>query len=647
MDYLPGFKIETKVVDVTYDEHEPVVAQLCVGEEVFLRRDAYSSYDPNAISVERASGEQIGYINKHITVDLAPKFDRNGDSVSAIITAIIGDYDRDSNLTVKIEFVVPEPRNPNPEKAVVREPYEMPFRFAPMNDGDEVTTTHDILINEMSSVEDIMNHTLELTDEQEKIIDSDIRGDSALKIIAFAGTGKTTTLLRYTEIRPHLRFLYVAFNKSVRLEAEQKFPSNVTCKTSHSLAYRKFGKPHKDRLIPNLRLNDVKSRLGLKTYEQTRIVSETFQKFLHSIDSRFHEKHISWRRFALQKEGSEDPSFYLSMAAKLWTIMCDPNEDRIGMLHDCYLKQYQLSRPQLDFDCILLDEAQDTNPVVSDIVLNQKCPKILVGDPHQQIYAFRGAQDAMRQIKSQQQSYLTYSFRFGSEIAWIANKILRTFKEEKKNLKGIRQNNKLDEAQDYAIIARTNAAVFDEAARLCSSGKIAFLGGINGYQFNDIVDLYRLYSGSMFNISNPYIRSFQNYQALKAFAEEADDWELKSKCKVVEKYQDSIPDLVKRVKATAVERAQADVIITTAHKSKGSQFSRVRLCSDFPPFFQDNKLISKTEIDADEFNLIYVAVTRAKDFIEFDAAYEWKNFISYGQQPGFEKILEYFNLEDS
>jgi len=79
-------------------------------------------------------------------------------------------------------------------------------------------------------------------------------------------------------------------------------------------------------------------------------------------------------------------------------------------------------------------------------------------------------------MKPDRKFYLTYSFRFVPEIAWIANKILSTFKQETKPIKGLRAQQITDESNDYAIIARTNAFVFDEAARLCDSKKITFLG---------------------------------------------------------------------------------------------------------------------------------------------------------------------------
>ncbi len=73
------------------------------------------------------------------------------------------------------------------------------------------------------------------TPEQQAVIDW--QGDK-LVVNAFAGTGKTSTLVKYAENHPELRMLYIAFNRSVREEADEKFPANVLCKTSHQQIYR-------------------------------------------------------------------------------------------------------------------------------------------------------------------------------------------------------------------------------------------------------------------------------------------------------------------------------------------------------------------------------------------------------------------------
>ena len=58
------------------------------------------------------------------------------------------------------------------------------------------------------------------------------------KVVAFAGTGKTSTPVEFVKRRPHQTFLEICFNKAIQLEAASKF-SNKNCITTtmHSLAY--------------------------------------------------------------------------------------------------------------------------------------------------------------------------------------------------------------------------------------------------------------------------------------------------------------------------------------------------------------------------------------------------------------------------
>ncbi|KAK6314861.1 hypothetical protein J4Q44_G00143900 [Coregonus suidteri] len=97
-----------------------------------------------------------------------------------------------------------------------------------------------------------------------------------------------------------------------------------------------------------------------------------------------------------------------------------------------YLKLWHLQRPTLDkYDVIFIDEAQDCTPAIMDIMLPQHCGKILVGDPHQQIYTFRGAVNALNLVEHTHLYYLTHSFRFGSEIAYIGATIFQVCKKVK------------------------------------------------------------------------------------------------------------------------------------------------------------------------------------------------------------------------
>jgi F-box protein, helicase, 18 len=121
----------------------------------------------------------------------------------------------------------------------------------------------------------------------------------------------------------------------------------------------------------------------------------------------------------------------LDTASQLWARMQDPTDVTVGMLHDGYLKRYQLSRARLPFDLILFDEAQDANPTTADILLRQPAQKVFVGDAHQQLYAFRGATNALAAFPTEETCCLSKRFRFDPAVAGIANALLHTYKGER------------------------------------------------------------------------------------------------------------------------------------------------------------------------------------------------------------------------
>lgn len=75
---------------------------------------------------------------------------------------------------------------------------------------------------------------MQLTPEQQAVLST----NSNLVINAVAGSGKTTTLIEYAKSRiASSKILYLAFNKTVKTEAAQKFTaagiSNVKVETAH------------------------------------------------------------------------------------------------------------------------------------------------------------------------------------------------------------------------------------------------------------------------------------------------------------------------------------------------------------------------------------------------------------------------------
>ncbi|MFJ9523648.1 UvrD-helicase domain-containing protein [Kitasatospora sp. NPDC101801] len=252
---------------------------------------------------------------------------------------------------------------------------------------------------------------------------------------AGAGTGKTTTLRLLADSTPR-RGLYLAFNKSVADEAARTFPDRVRCATAHSLAFRAVAAPYQHRLggsrIPT---HAVATALGitrplslgegkvLEPWTLAHITLRTVRAYCWSADTELTEDHVPLQR------GAEEPRLHaevaravLPLARRAWQDISAPAGTQIRFEHDHYLKMWQLTNPRLPGDYLLLDEAQDTNPVLESVIAAQHghTQLVLVGDSAQQIYAWRGARDIMNRAPGTQLT-LSQSFRFGPALADEAN----------------------------------------------------------------------------------------------------------------------------------------------------------------------------------------------------------------------------------
>ncbi|MGH8156563.1 MAG: UvrD-helicase domain-containing protein [Rhodanobacter sp.] len=478
---------------------------------------------------------------------------------------------------------------------------------------------------------------MRFTHEQEVIIASKA---PVLKVSAFAGTGKTSTLRGYAEANPNERILYVAFNKAIQVEASHKFPKHVTAKTAHSIAYGQFG--HRFGAIDKKLQGDIKAfhvlpflSGSVKTMPAAVVnlyggrVIDTVKAFLVSGDPDFDvNKHVRLGDSPAERQHF-DPKNMVADAHRVWELM-QSLESKVPMLHDGYLKLFQLSGRTLPYDIVLLDEAQDTNPVTQAIVDAQPGRKVYVGDKHQAIYGFRGASNAMAQIKADAEFHLTGSFRFGDAVAEVANTLLAV-KDEDVKLRGLGGPSQLGVIRPrapHAYIARGNAALFHRAVHALQNNEpFAFVGELRNYRLDLIEDTHRLVHGDQ--PQDAFLRSFASFDALQEYAEAIGDKEVAGRCRLVANYGDDIPRLVRLITEKALppvlpEAAPVEkdhrVILSSAHRSKGMEFDNVKLANDFMDLLDDEgKLLDLSRADStkiEEINLQYVAATRARKVLE-------------------------------
>jgi hypothetical protein len=474
------------------------------------------------------------------------------------------------------------------------------------------------------------NTEIRPTAEQQQIIDA-FATEQDMVIEAGAGTGKTSTLRMVAESTDRTG-CYVVYNKAAQLDAKASYPENVDCRTAHSLAYAGMmrlpnGKQitrraHDRTSVPSRTL--VKA-LGIPAAYQSDeqmipdwVIAgsavQAVKNFANSADPEITEYHVP------KIDGLEDQRSYkqyvVQYAQKVWDDCQKPN-GFAKVTPDHYLKMWALTEPTIKGEFIMLDEAQDTNPVLLKVIADQTQQKVIVGDRCQQLYAWRGAVNAMTDFEGQHKLCLSQSFRFGQAVAEHANKFLDLL-EAPLRLTGFSKiESKIHDGETEmtpdAILCRTNAAVIQHAMAEQKRGKrVAIVGGTTQIEIfaKGARDLQQGRRSS-----SPELVAFKSWHEVQQYSQTDEGTDMRVMVKLVDEYG---VDAILAVCAASVNEKTADVVCSTAHKSKGREWNRVKIAEDFEAP-KDGVEPSHADLC-----LAYVAVTRGKLVLD-PGALAWIN----------------------
>lgn len=475
-----------------------------------------------------------------------------------------------------------------------------------------------------------------LTTQQAAFIETVTDSDS-IALEALAGTGKTFSLQQWgnKSTRPGIA---TSFSKSTVEELVKKLGTKFPAKTFHAIGFTALKSSGK-----TIKLDTS------KMYNATMALSEQ-----HDIP------------FELQGEIRS-----LATIAKIYGIQPDPaspegiSPDTLGIwanladMYDIEFSDEILSHARnvvnlsnlsfkkdglIDFDdmlycsliyphhfskvgIILADEVQDFNLLQHIMLKRSLLPNgriVAAGDPHQAIYAFRGAlgnsYEKLIQTFSMRQLPLTVSFRCPKAVIKVAQEYVPHIEAAPSNPEGsVLYPSTLNLSEiPKTVLCRNNAPLMRLALRLLVSGRTVEIAGR---------DIGR-------NLIKLTERITKKNLSSEAFLDRLTQWKEREILKYPRR-QHSITE-----KATVLshlarahkdldavrkhlgklypdpkskEYRPADVHLSTIHKAKGREWPNV--------LFLDSHLIGKhaqTEQDAQqEFNLAYVAVTRAQRELTF------------------------------
>ena len=479
---------------------------------------------------------------------------------------------------------------------------------------------------------------MQLTVEQLAVLET----DGNLVINAVAGSGKTSTLIEYAKSRPSdSRILYLAFNRTVKSEATQRFAraslSNVRVETAHSLAFDYVVRGSGYRMSQGYKSYDWCEILGIKTGDRQTdfVLANHVNKFI-SFFCNSKAKRVQDLDYSSIVTDQKAAAFVKNLAPQIEKFtrlaLAKMEKGEIEVTHDFYLKKFHLNEVILPFDYILFDEGQDASAAMLDVFLKQPAKKIIVGDMHQQIYGWRFAINSLQQVEFPVYN-LSNSFRFDEEIALVANRIL-SWKNHLKlppSVKIVGVGKPSTENTAKAVLGRTNLALLINAISKWQGGQVSklyFEGNINSYTFADegasLYDVLNLYNGKTDRIRDKMIAEMKSMKELEEYIQKTEDTSLSMIVEVVKEFGNKLPSLINELKSNhTASKEEADMIFSTVHRCKGMEYDEVTLLNDFVTeekvkrSFDQNGGEKISEVDrnklAEEINILYVAVTRARN----------------------------------
>jgi hypothetical protein len=444
--------------------------------------------------------------------------------------------------------------------------------------------------------------------------------------------GKTSTVLGCAEGAPQRRGMFMAFNKAIAGDAQAKLATsraNCTASTVHSLAFRAKGFEYQHRLngprvtsVDACKALDFNKwvRFGLVNFSPAklmRVALETVGRFCHSADDAVGGHHVPWIDGIRDAQRDQLVEIVLPLARKAWDDMSSL-DGKLRYTHDCYLKIWSMSDPQLSTDYLIFDEAQDSSPVIAHVVAIQENTQLLVvGDPEQEIYTWRGAVNAMDDFDIEDHMPLAQSFRFGAAIAGEANVWLNRIGADPL----VRGSDWIDSRvgavnKPKAVLCRTNAQVFAEVMELQGQGvQPAVVGGVESItSFAEAAaELMKPNSKGTWHHD---LQGFKDWDQVKSYVDQ--DFggkDLAVFVKLIDRFK---PEVIIAVMNNCLPETTAATVVSTAHKAKGREWDTVKIADDFELEPRKDSKGDLKEVPDGEIRLAYVAATRAK--LELDAS---------------------------
>lgn len=484
------------------------------------------------------------------------------------------------------------------------------------------------------------------TSEQQAIIDAASQPQSLI-VNALAGTGKTTTLAMLAKALPPEPALALAFNKKIKEELEKKFPSNFSVMTMNGLGHRAWAATiNKKKMLIDA------NKIGRLTTEALKPFPDSKQQWgaIKTLIIQAMQVGLVPSQFQHARALVTDTPQTWEELDDAFSLGLSPDERKLARrilissieegFNGCITFDDQIYLPVVfsgafpRFPIVLVDEAQDLSPLNHQMLKRVAAGKlIVVGDPRQAIYGFRGADhNSMENLKALRPEWielpLNTTFRCPKNIVYRQHAHAPQYRAAPSAPYGTIRDLTSEGAWTWAkategakgeiaVLCRNNAPLLSMAFKLLRQGVgVNMLGRDIG---RGLSALCKKLSPDLTLSIDPFnVKLSDWYEGEKSKAEANHD---ASKLDSLTDRFECIKTVIENKSPRTVKALIFDldtlflkdnglVTLATGHKAKGLEWHTV---IHLDPWRIPSKFAKTPADQTQEFNLQYVLETRTKD----------------------------------
>ena len=470
---------------------------------------------------------------------------------------------------------------------------------------------------------------MEYSAYQTAIFDWVRNGSGHCVVEAVAGSGKTSTIVAaLREIPTDKRVLFCAFNKHIAVDLQNRVPHNVRVQTLNSFGWGVC----RDNFSGNLKIDANKTRNVFQHYVCNN--EREFYKYvgpvcklvglLKCVDAKGDFVNQALHLMTLHDVGlpEEDGSGALAANFANATLHESLKITRVFDFDDQIWCPGYFGLQVEQFDYVFVDEAQDLNPAQIGLVesAGRYGRIVAVGDRHQAIYGFRGADpEAINNVITLLKPTvlpLSICYRCPKQIVLAAQRIVPQIECAPNAIDGeILQIAEKDFLKTVAegdfVLCRVSAPLIMNCLQLIRQGRKATVRGRD--LGTGLLTLLNKVGGDSCEaaIANLNTYAARNVSRLIQMgndlaADMLEDQILTIKCLFDD--ASSIDDVRRRIEQIFEDNASGGVIFSTVHKAKGLEAKNVFILK---PDMMPHPRAKHAWQHIQERNLEYVAITRS------------------------------------